>query len=57
MFLSTALAGEPVGVNEIDERIWTVCFRNSVLCFDNTRLDTPTVIAERPDEEAAEYNQ
>ena len=57
LFLSTALAGEAVGLHEIDEGIWRVCFRNSVLCFVNTRLDTPTVIAEPPDEEVAEYNQ
>ena len=56
-FLSTALAGEAVGLNEIDEGIWRVCFRSSVLCFVNAGLDTPTVITEPPEEVVAEYNQ
>ena len=51
LFVSTALAGEAVGLVEIDEGIWRVCYRNSVLCFVNTRLETPSIITESPDEE------
>ena len=43
LFVSTALAGEAVGLVEIDEGIWRVYDRNSVLCFVNTRLETPTI--------------
>ena len=57
LFLSTALAGEAVGLAEIDEGIWRVCYRNSTLCFVNTRLDTPTIIAESPDEEIPECDE
>ena len=57
MFLSTALVGEAAGLNEMEDGIWRVCFNNFRLCIVNIRLDTPTVIAEEPDEEVAEYNQ
>ena len=57
MFLSTALAGESVGLNEIVEGVWRVCFRKSVLCFVDTRPYISTVVAEPPEEEVAEYNQ
>ena len=57
LFLSTALAGEAVGLAEIDEGIWRVCYRNSALCFVNTRLDTPTIIAESPDEKVPECDE
>jgi hypothetical protein len=44
-----ALAGEAVALTQIDERIRRVCFHNSMLCFVNTRFDTPTVGPEPPD--------
>ena len=49
--------GEAAGLNEMEDGIWRVCFNNFRLCIVNIRLDTPTVIAEEPDEEVAEYNQ
>ena len=51
VFLSSALAGEAVGLAEIDEGIWRECYRNSAICFVNTRTKTPRVIAELPAKE------
>ena len=51
IFLSTALAGEAVGLAEIDEGIWRVCYRNSALCFVSTRGETPRIVAASPAEE------
>jgi hypothetical protein len=43
VFLSECLKGERVGLEEIDDDLWRVCFRRTVLALVTTRGKSPRV--------------
>ena len=45
-FVTNALAGELVGLEEIQDGIWRLSYRRSALCFLDLRSGTPRVMAE-----------
>jgi transposase InsO family protein len=53
-FISMALDGELVGLEEILHGIWRVCYRRSALCFLDLRSGTPRVMAEPEAEDLLE---
>jgi transposase InsO family protein len=53
-FISMALDGELVGLEEILHGIWRVCYRRSALCFLDLRSGEPSVMAEPEAEELLE---
>jgi transposase InsO family protein len=54
VFLSDALAGELVGLEEIDDGVWRASYRRSVLCFIDARGESPRVLRSKPKEEEGE---
>ncbi len=45
-FITTALHGELVGLEEILDGIWRLNYRRSALCFLDLRSGSPRVMAE-----------
>ena len=50
-FITNALAGELVGLEELLDGIWRLSHRRSTLCFLDLRSGTPRVMAEPEAEE------
>ena len=46
VFVSTALSGDLVGLSEVQDGIWRLCYRRSVLCFVDTRGVKPRILSE-----------
>jgi len=53
-FISTALAGETVGLEEILDGIWRLSYRRSALCFLDLRSGSPRVLVEPETEDLLE---
>jgi hypothetical protein len=53
-FVTNALAGELVGLEEILDGIWRLSYRRSALCFLDLRSGTPRVMAEPEAEDLLE---
>ena len=53
-FVTNALAGELVGLEEIQDGIWRLSYRQSALCFLDLRSGTPRVMAEPEAEDLLE---
>jgi len=51
VFLCEALQGETVGLAEVDDGLWRLSYRRSVLCFIDTRGETARVLCGVPEEE------
>ncbi|MFO0830065.1 MAG: hypothetical protein U0572_18130 [Phycisphaerales bacterium] len=44
VFLSECLKGEHVGLEEVDDDLWRVCFRRTILALVGTRGRSPRVL-------------
>jgi hypothetical protein len=53
-FVTNALAGELVGLEEILDGIWRLSYRRSALCFLDLRSGAPRVMAEPEAEDLLE---
>jgi hypothetical protein len=53
-FITNALAGEMVGLEEIVDGIWRLSYRRSALCFLDLRSGSPRVMAEPEAEDLLE---
>lgn len=54
LFVSMALSGELVGLSEVQDGIWRLCYRQSVLCFVDVRGGVPRILAGAPDPDGPE---
>jgi len=56
-FLSGALAGEYVGLEEVADGIWRLAYRRSALCYLDLRSATPRVIDEPEPEDMESHDE
>jgi hypothetical protein len=54
LFVSMALGGELVGLSEVQDGIWRLCYRRSVLCFVDVRGKVPRILSDAPDPDGPE---
>lgn len=49
VFLCEALQGETVGLAEVDDGVWRLSYRRSVLCFIDARGEAPRILSGKPE--------